>query len=371
LPNKKVLLLSLRTFSLTGGIEKVCRALSKALSNGLANQQISQFHFISMYDNVAVTDYISEANFKGYAGNKIAFALAAVKAIIQHDVIILSHVHLLLFISIFKKINSKKRIILLAHGIEVWQPLSNWKLRLLKQVEIWAVSNYTANKLKDQHHIPSKNIRVVHNGLDPFFKTDFLAKQQNKLLEQYHLAANQPILLTICRLSSLEQYKGYHLVLLALKDLVMLYPNLVYFILGKADELEKAKVTQLVADYKLINNVYLTGYVSDEELKQYYQLADIFVMPSKGEGFGLVFIEAAANGCAVIAGNKDGSADALCNGDLGTLIDPDDVSAIYEAILHQLKHPLTQPQINWQKEKVMHYFGFPNYQAAVFKQLAS
>lgn len=369
MPNKKILLLSLRTFSLTGGIEKVCRALAKTLSNGLENQQISQFKLISMYDTVALTKYIENANFKGCAGNKIAFAFAAIKAMIKHDIVILSHVHLLVFVSIFKKINSKKRIILLAHGIEVWKPLSNWKLKLLQEIEIWAVSNYTANKLKDQHHIPSKNISVVYNGLDPFFKTDFLPKNQSILLKQYQLNANQPILLTICRLSSLEQYKGYDLVLLALKDLVKLYPNLVYFILGKADEIEKARVTKLIADYHLTSNVYLTGFVSEEELEKYYQMADIFVMPSKGEGFGLVFIEAAANGCAVIAGNKDGSVDALCNGDLGTLVDPDDVGAIYDAILHQLQHQRTVPQINSQIDKVLLNFGFPSYQASVYKQL--
>jgi glycosyltransferase involved in cell wall biosynthesis len=55
-------------------------------------------------------------------------------------------------------------------------------------------------------------------------------------------------------------------------------------------------------------------------------------MPSTGEGFGIVFLEAMGCGCPVVAGNRDGSVDALDNGKLGLLIDPLDVEAIAEAI---------------------------------------
>jgi len=59
-------------------------------------------------------------------------------------------------------------------------------------------------------------------------------------------------------------------------------------------------------------------------------------MPSKGEGFGIVFLEALSCGKPVIAGNKDGSVDAVLNGKLGVLVDPDDVAEIGEAIIRVL-----------------------------------
>ena len=59
-------------------------------------------------------------------------------------------------------------------------------------------------------------------------------------------------------------------------------------------------------------------------------------MPSKGEGFGIVFLEALSCGKPVLAGNKDGSVDALLNGKLGTLVDPDDPAEIAEALIRIL-----------------------------------
>lgn len=71
----------------------------------------------------------------------------------------------------------------------------------------------------------------------------------------------------------------------------------------------------------------------------HFNLADIYVMPSTKEGFGLVFIEAMHYGKPVIAGNKDGSADALDNGKFGLLIDPDNTTAITNAIKRMIQKP--------------------------------
>ncbi len=79
------------------------------------------------------------------------------------------------------------------------------------------------------------------------------------------------------------------------------------------------------------------GYVPNEELPGHYNLCDVFAMPSKGEGFGIVFLEALGCGKPVIAGNKDGSVEPLLGGRLGRLVDPDSVEQIAEAISHQLE----------------------------------
>lgn len=63
-----------------------------------------------------------------------------------------------------------------------------------------------------------------------------------------------------------------------------------------------------------------------------HRLADVFAMPSTGEGFGIVFLEAMACGTPVVAGNCDGAVDALDRGRLGKLVDPNDVSAIANGI---------------------------------------
>jgi glycosyltransferase involved in cell wall biosynthesis len=87
--------------------------------------------------------------------------------------------------------------------------------------------------------------------------------------------------------------------------------------------------------------VTLTGFVPDAELPDYYNLCSLFAMPSKREGFGIVYLEAMACGKPALAGDRDGSRDALLDGEIGVLVDPDDVGAFGQAAVEVLsgRHP--------------------------------
>jgi len=87
--------------------------------------------------------------------------------------------------------------------------------------------------------------------------------------------------------------------------------------------------------------VILTGFIDESEFADYFLLADLFVLPSKKEGFGIVFIEAMAYGLPVICGNADGSIDAICNGELGKAVNADDPAELEDAITGYLDEPLT------------------------------
>jgi glycosyltransferase involved in cell wall biosynthesis len=78
--------------------------------------------------------------------------------------------------------------------------------------------------------------------------------------------------------------------------------------------------------------VSFAGFVAPDELVDHYRLADVFAMPSTGEGFGVVFLEAMACGTPVLGGNRDGSVDALDGGRLGLLVEPMNVAAIGDGI---------------------------------------
>lgn len=352
---QKILFLTLYTFSLTGGIEKVCINLMNVFKK-LKQQNVIQNAFtLSMYDDASEMD-----NFKAFKGNQIPFAINAIKKGLEADIVILSHINLLIFAKLINLLYPAKRIILLAHGIEIWKPLASWKKKLLGKIDIWAVSNFTANQIQHIQQIDATNIKVLNNSLSEGFK--FQKKiRPSELVKQYELQENQQIILTICRIAATEQYKGYDMVLMALKEIIKQRPNVKYFIVGKADFLEQKRIDQLIENYQLENHVICTGYVSDEEVNMFYKLADIFAMPSKGEGFGLVFIEAAANGCQVLAGNIDGSVDALLNGELGILVDPLEPAAITEALITLLNQPFTELQIAEQQEKAKTHFKFENH----------
>lgn len=340
--------------SLTGGIEQVCRNFLQVLELCKSSRKIKGYRSLSLHD----TTDLNQSHI-GFHGNKIRYGLSVLKQSLSADTIILSHIHLLIFAKAIRKWYPRKRVILFAHGIEVWKPLSKWKQAFLNEIEIWAVSQYTATQLQQRNQVSQKNIKILNNCLPKDYDT--IPVDSHAVRQQYHLTEDQQIILTVCRVSSFEKYKGYDLVILAVRDLVKLYPNLKYFIVGKTDELEQDRILKLIEDCKLQNHVLLTGYVPDHKIQKFYQMADIFAMPSKGEGFGLVFLEAIANRCQVLAGNSDGSRDALLDGEMGLLVDPEDIDAIYQGLLQLLKHPVSSEVLLERQVKVKKHFGFERY----------
>ncbi|RNL51121.1 glycosyltransferase family 4 protein [Pedobacter jejuensis] len=369
--NKRILFLTLYTFSLTGGIEKVCRALIKVFSELVAQKADDNLKFraLSMHDNDVDLRYIDQQNYQYFQGNKFNFGLKAITESLKSDTVIISHINLLVFGWAIKKLKPKIKIILLAHGIEVWKRLASWKTSFLNQhgIKIWAVSNYTAQQLSSTNGISLNQIEVLNNCLDPFFDIPKKFERPAHLLKFYNLNQNQPILLSVCRLSSTEQYKGYDKVIVAIKLLVDKFPDIKFILVGSGDEIEIIRVQQLIKKSGVERHVTIAGYVSSEELTNHFLLADVLVMPSTGEGFGITFIEAAACGCQSIAGNADGSTDALLNGKLGTLINPDSISELTNAIALAV----LQKTKNYSKiqECCIEHFSFEQYKNKVYNLL--
>lgn len=252
---------------------------------------------------------------------------------------------------------------LIAHGIDAWQitnPLL--KLALAQADRILAVSDFTRDRLIAEQHLNPSKIHILPNTFDHQRFT--LAPKPLNLLTKYQIPADRQIILTVARLDQSEQYKGYRQVIRLMPQLLHQLPNLHYLIVGQGSDLEPIRA--LIASLDLTDRVTLTGYVSDQELPAHYQLCDLFIMPSKGEGFGIVFLEALATGKPTIGGNQDGSVTALNQGELGILVNPDNIDQIAAAIVDTLKgnHPLSilyQPEL--MRQKVIETYGFAQFKA--------
>jgi glycosyltransferase involved in cell wall biosynthesis len=102
---------------------------------------------------------------------------------------------------------------------------------------------------------------------------------------------------------------------------------------------DRPRLEAKVKALNLSDCVIFAGRVPESELVSYYNLADVYAMPSRGEGFGIVLIEAAACGIPVIGGDKDGSREALLDGRLGRLVDPSDTKQLFDEIAAALANP--------------------------------
>ncbi len=331
----KTLFLTLRVFSATGGIEKVCRIMGKALYEaGIKNEDTVQI--CSMYDRHRDSynnPYFPSEIFRGFGINKLFFINEMVIEGAKSDVVILSHINLLLIGWVIKKISPSTKIVLLAHGIEIWYPLGSRRRSMLHRCDlVLAVSTYTKNVIIDVHELPGEKCAVLNNCLDPYLPLPSILKKNKALLDKYGFNATDTILMTLTRLSSKERYKGYDNVIRAMAVIKPNHGSIKYLVAGSFDDNEKSFVDGLLRQYGLEDNVALPGYIEDEELEDHFAMSDMYVMPSRKEGFGIVFIEAMYYGLPVIAGNQDGSTDALLNGQLGQLVNPEDVNGIASAI---------------------------------------
>ncbi len=250
---------------------------------------------------------------------------------------------------------------IIVYGIDAWEIKSIWKVKALYAAEkIISISSYTRDRLINEQNLSPDKIELLPVTFDAErFK---LSPKPNYLLERYGLKSNQPVILTVTRLSSGDGYKGYDQIIQALPEIKRSIPDVHYILAGKGDD--QPRIEQLIAQLNLQDSVTLTGFVPDHELCDHYNLCDVFAMPSRGEGFGIVYLEALACGKPTVGGNQDGAIDALCHGELGALVDPLDVDAIAQTLIQILQGTYSntlmyQPQAL--RQKVIDTFGFVRF----------
>lgn len=361
---KKVLFLNLKAFSFTGGIEKFNRAFLKALAD-IDGEGNIEAHGWSVYDGEADERYFPNSRYKGFRGKRLRFVFDIITSAFKFDTVILSHINLSFVAYPIKLLFPSKKIIVVTHGIEVWDELKGFKKKLLKKADkILAVSAFTKQRIASVHGIAESRISIFHNTLDPYFIYPTSFNKPEYLMKRYSLHPRAQIVFTLTRLTSTEKNKGYDHVIQVMPQLKKKYPQVRYFLGGKPDEKEKKRINNLVETNNITDCITLPGFISDEEVADHYLLADVFILPSQKEGFGIVFIEAMACGLPVIAGNKDGSVDALRNGELGTLLNPDSDEEILQGldnVLHAIEKNAVSNAKKELQQKVIDAFGFEVY----------
>lgn len=359
---KKVLFLCLEVFSRTGGIQKVSRAMAKALQE--LNSESTLYALCDTFKDLN-EDYLAGKIFKGFNRNRVTFSISSFFQAFSCHTIILAHINLLPLACIIKLFSPSKRIVLIAHGIEVWRTMNILqKYFLNKHVIIWAVSEFTKNQLILNNQIEEDRIIILNNCLDPFFRVPGNEKYKNSKPNKACRILPGKVVFTLARLSAQEYEKGYDLVIQCMPRLLESHPGLKYLIGGACGSQEKQRICNMIEALNLQNCVSLLGYIPENALRSHYLQADVFVMPSKKEGFGLVLIEAAASGCEVIAGNQDGSTDALLNGKLGTLVDPGSAKQITDALLEVLGSPDPQ-RVKARQQLALSTFSFESYKRKI------
>jgi phosphatidyl-myo-inositol dimannoside synthase len=223
------------------------------------------------------------------------------------------------------------------HGIEVWRRLSGSRLRALCQATVrLANSGYTlaAARAVNRDFGPVEVLPLCLEERPPSGEVD------GALLDR----AGRDYLLIVARMAATERYKGHDQLLHAMtrlpaaalgSHLQPAAPRLV--IAGDGDD--RPRLETLAATLGIAGQVLFTGFVSEATLAELYARAAVFVMPSRGEGFGLVYLEAmrAARSCIAVRGGA--AAEIIADGETGLLVDPLDPDALAGALGRLLAAP--------------------------------
>lgn len=360
---RNILFLTLRVFSATGGVEKMSRVIGKILEDNYQSCSAS-YRILSSHDtdNQAHGNrYFPAQRFSGYGLSRICFILSALYEGCRADLLLLSHVNLLPVAWLIKIFRPGLKVVMWAHGIELWQlPLGRKKRMLTCLSEIVCVSQYTLDRIAALPEIKKVPCRVIHNCLDPFLPVpDVLSREKSEILRRkYGIPMDQFVFFTLTRMDASERYKGYDRVIEALSQSHSKLRHSMYLIGGAYDGTEIAYLKRLIQEKGMEGRVVFSGFIPDAELAEHFLLADAYIMPSRHEGFGIVFIEAMFYGLPVIAGNKDGSVDALRNGEFGSLVDPEDIQAIRHAMEATISNRKTMVP---NRDMLLRYFGYDEY----------
>ncbi len=202
-------------------------------------------------------------------------------------------------------------------------------------------ANYCREIVVEQQGAPRERSRVINPGVDfRRFSTPVDKEKLTELRRRYELAEEAKLLLILGRV---VPRKGFDTTVEALPAILAEFPETVLLLGGTGEYLPQ--VRKLIEVLGLGERVRLLGRVPDDEMTAHYQLADLFVMPSRDEpkgffeGFGIVYIEAGAGGTPSIGTHSGGISDAVHDGETGLLCDPKNPTDLAEKILTLWRDP--------------------------------
>lgn len=315
-----------------GGVQRVGRHVALVLSS-IARQQKLACYLLSLNDppgRHALKVGECTIEIQGFGRSKARFVLAMLGAAPLTHLAYLAHPNLAPLGLLLRILQPGARYCVTGHGIDVWERLPLLRRLSLRFAHaVTSPSLFTAEKMIRIQKLDPRKVTVLPWALDPAFLSTDGSSAPPKL--------SMPpgkVLMTVARLAVSEQYKGIETVIQALPRILSVVPDTYYVIVGDGDD--RVRLERLAKDTGVANRVLFAGRTDDKQLASYYESCDIFVMPSSGEGFGVVFLEAMAFGKPVIGGNHGGTPEVVTEGMTGFLVEYGDVSTLTDRIVRLL-----------------------------------
>lgn len=318
------LLLAPELFTTDSGIPRILRIYLKALCELCGDKE--RVNFVALNDvDIDTSDlrpYANDALGRWHAcgRNKGDFLASTLALSAGVRMLVCGHVAQLPVAWLARLRRPGLRYVLVAHGIEVWRPFSFWERVALRGAwRVFCVSEYTRRELLSRVALDPLRVVVLPNALDPLLDAGGT---------EGPVAVHQPVILTVSRLSASDNYKGVDHLIEAMPAILKKTPDAKLRIVGRGDDSQRLQ--DAVRKLGLSASVEFAGFVDDVRLRHEFERCTLFALPSAKEGFGLVYLEAMAQGKPCVAADAGGAPEVITPAS-GLLVPYGDVPALAEA----------------------------------------
>lgn len=266
----------------------------------------------------------------------------------------------------------RKPVTLVAYGTEVWAPMTKVEQRLVRRCSrLIAISNFTAQWLAKRARVARSRVEVL-----PLSIASQLARRATR-----PAAPPRPegTVLTVGRIMRDHRYKGHHDIAAAWPIVLERRPDARWIVIGDGDDV--GALREHCRRLGIDHTVSLRQRVGDDELASAYRMANALVLPSRtdvhalppvGEGFGLVYAEAAAFGVPSIAAvQAGGAAEIVANGKTGLTVNPANALELADAILSLLNDGELRARLGAEARRRVFERHLPEHFAARVRELAA
>ncbi len=315
-------------FSSEGGIERMMRLYLKALCENAGPQE--SLDLIALNDpdipverRAAYADsHLRSAT--GMGGNRWRFTLRAIWCSFHCDRVIAGHFHLLPVLNLIRRFRPKLDLFIVAHGTEIWRPWSEKEQGQARRgIKFLAVSRYTRNRIAQRcPGLREAQLHIVPNTIDPSLPRAISPA----------VARERGLILSVARLCAEDNYKGIDHLIQAMPTILKECPFARLRIVGRGND--RTRLEDLARAHAP-GKVEFAGFVPDADMPKEYSQAHLFALPSRDEGFGLVYLEAFSFGTPCIAVSA-GAAEELLTPETGRCTAYGDVSDLAAKVIDAL-----------------------------------
>ena len=315
-----------------GGIQQFSRHAGAVLQEVAQTRGHSSALF-SLNDAPGVHSFSVGAasySFRGFGRRKAGLFAALARLAPKLELAYLGHSNLAPLGMPLRLLHPRLRYWVVAHGVEVWEPLSllrRWGLR--RAHLITAVSADTAERMAKAQGLDPRRIVLLPPALEPGFAA--LSSSQ----APRGVPAGSRVVLSVGRMIASEPGKGFDTVIRAMPQILRSVPECFYVVVGDGDD--RNRLERLAEEHQVAKRVLFAGEQTAEELKRHYSRCDVFAMPSRQEGFGIAYLEAMAFGKPVVGGKQGGTSECVRDGRTGFLIEYDCPDVLAERLIQLLQ----------------------------------